>query len=334
MRESNGDTVLLIGLVEDPHIRAVKVGLDEFGARSFFFDPSEEDGIPALRQLSRQHSILNWPDGRQLVVNSVRSIFCRYAIDKLYVNPNLPDLERFALTERLQAALSALRCIHSSSWVNDPWLEARADCKLYQTELASRLGLRTPDQIVTNSIADVRSFAEKHDELIIKSISDCSLGVIGDEIYCDRPIPNANFLAPYTAPLSVDKLDDLMMDDTPSLIQSKVRKRFDIRANVVDSDVFAYAITQQDGGGVDFRLNRIDSVSSIQLPDHIGGPLVELVRQMGLRFASCDLIQDEDGHFVFLEANVSGNYEFCDLSDEFRVTKALCRILACTTPFC
>jgi hypothetical protein len=133
-------------LTDDAHINVLRARLDELGVRTFFFDPSEDDGIPTLRWLHPERTALEWPDGRVLLTHRVRSVFCRYALDKLTVSAELPDIERFALTERLQAALSALRCLDSRIWMNDPWYEARADCKLYQTYAAARLGLTPPNK--------------------------------------------------------------------------------------------------------------------------------------------------------------------------------------------
>lgn len=324
---SDLDTVLLIGLTEDAHVTAVRTRLGELGFPTFFFDPSEDDGVPTLRWLRPERAVLEWPDGRALSTHQVRSVFCRYALDKLTVSGELPDIERFALTERLQAALSAFRCLDSRIWMNDPWHEARADCKLYQTYTAAQLGLQTPEQIVSGSVQDIIEFAKSHPSLVIKSISDASLALIGNEFYFERPIPSSKFLAPYTKELRLETLPTLKMDDTPSLIQGKVEKVFDVRAIVVDTNVLAYALVQGDAANVDFRLNEISRVEPIELPSDVARRLVNLVSAMQLRFAACDLILDADGAFTFLEANVSGNWLFCEQDGDLRTTETVAKAL-------
>jgi glutathione synthase/RimK-type ligase-like ATP-grasp enzyme len=155
--------------------------------------------------------------------------------------------------------------------------------------------------------------------------------LIGDNFYFERPIPSSEFLAPYTRELRPDILSSLEVDDTPGLIQAKVEKIFDVRAVVVDNNVLAYALHQHDAESVDFRLNEITRVQPIGLPNHVAEGLTNLVRDMHLRFAACDLILGVDGQFTFLEANVSGNWLFCELNDDFRITKSIARSLSPVT---
>src|SRR5947207_783769 len=75
---------------------------------------------------------------------SVTGVLCRFAINSLMPALDSRPLERFSEAERIATLLAPLRMIHSSCWINDPWVEERADCRVFQAFLARSLGLNVP----------------------------------------------------------------------------------------------------------------------------------------------------------------------------------------------
>jgi hypothetical protein len=319
--------ILIIGLADDLHLNIVAQELANIGELYFRFDPSDDDGIPLLRKLGSDSGTLAWPDGRILELSKVQSVFCRYAVDGIIVSQDLPDIERYGCEEKLKAFLSALRTIPLSDWINDPWMESRADCKIYQTALAARLGLRTPKQIVTDLIADAAASFGYDSDCIIKPISDASFGRVGNDFYCDKPIPNEDFSAPFTSRIN---LRDAPQERNlyPFLIQECVERKYDVRVYVIDNHIYSYSITLEGETSVDLRLNRITGSLPYNLDASTKEKLLNLRRKMGVRFMACDFIENIDGDLVFLEANVSGNWLFTDIDQKFEISKTISFILS------
>ena len=319
-------TVLAIGLKGDPHIQAVGLAVVEAGGEYVLFDPSTDDS-PLFSQIGDEKG--HWALSKEADVldfELVSSVFCRFAIDSVRPDSNLGDVEKFGVLERLQAALVPLRSIRPERWMNDPWLEARADCKVMQRNLASALGLRTPRQAISSSLDELEAYFAGT-RCVVKPLSDASFGVTADGAFCERSILSDRFRAPYTADFDFRVAREVPSDGTPLLIQERVEKQADIRCMVVDDDVHAFVIRYRTGDPIDFRLAPLTDVKTITLSRETNTALVSLNQEMGIRFSACDLILSQGGDEVFLEANVSGNWLFCDIHHNMSVTRDVARKL-------
>jgi len=318
--------VLSIGIKDDPHITAVNLAIEEIGGSVVLFDPSDDEGLPQFLQGRPESGQYIWADGRCLDFDKVQSVFCRYAIDSLRPAANLPDLEKFGALERLQGILAPLRAVPSTNWINDPWLEARADCKIFQRTVAKSLGLHVPIQIISNNLDEIEtSFGDL--ECVVKPLSDTSLGVTSDDVYCERIIPTDNFLAPFTTTFDFAVARSCRSDGTPLLIQEKIPKCADLRCMIVDDDVYAFAIPYSEGQPVDFRIAPVNSIQPYRLSAATQERLVALNRILNVRYSACDLLLTAAGKEIFLEANVSGNWLFCDIIHDMQITRDIARKL-------
>jgi hypothetical protein len=317
--------VLAIGLRDDPHVQAVGLAVSELGADFILWDPSEDE---VLLFTCANHSLgsLVWLDGKTLFIDSIVSVFCRYAIDGLRPSAEISDLRRYGMFEKLQGFFAALRCIGSDRWINDPWMEARSDCKILQRHLAQKLGLRTPKQIISNDISEIQDYFAGLPS-VVKPLSDTSLGVTKDEAFCNRPISSSNFVAPFTARFDATLASGILSDGTPLLVQEEIEKVADLRCMVLDNYVESFAIEYVKGQPIDFRIAQIGRVESFELKPETKDQLIALNHELKVRFSACDLILSRGGEEVFLEANVSGNWLFCDIANDMRVTREIARKL-------
>jgi hypothetical protein len=320
--------VLIIGLDEDIHLRAVALALSEVRVEHIHFDPSDDEGAPVFSQAGDCLGELVWPGGRTLAMERVSSVFCRYAIDSLRPSPDLPDMQKYGVFERIQGLLAPLRFIDTTRWINDPWMEARADCKILQRGLATLLGMKVPRQIISNDVGAIESFFDGAAS-IVKSLSDASIGVTANEVYCDRPIPTADFVAPYTATFDSSVARMAESDGTPLLVQEKITKIADLRCMVIDENVHAFAIPYRDGEPIDFRAAAVERVEPYKLDEATQRGLVALNRRLNVRYSACDLLLSPQGEEIFLEANVAGNWLFCDIANDMKVTRDIVRKLVC-----
>jgi glutathione synthase/RimK-type ligase-like ATP-grasp enzyme len=204
-------------------------------------------------------------------------------------------------------------------WVNDYWQMQRWSIKANQIKIARTVGLAVPETLITNRLGEVRALADRHPEIIHKSMDFPGFGWGDDHYACFT-----NLLT--SADLS--KLSDIDLQYAPGLYQQRIHKATELRVTVVGSRVFACEIKSQPGTlqGIDWRIdNAVDQLPhlSVDLPLELQKQLTEVLRLMGLNFGAFDLIQDSAGTYYFLEVNPNGQYYWIELMTEMPITAAM-----------
>lgn len=323
-------SVLVLALQSDLHADVVVDAVVTSGVRVVRVDPTEASGIPSQIRLGNAPLTgrMRFRDEAPLDMAGVRGVLCRFAVDALVPAATASPLERFAQAEHLSAFQAGLRAIPRERWINDPWREAHADCRIHQARLAAAVGLTVPPFVVSTDYDDLCAFAAHHGDCVIKPLSDSPLARVDGRFVAPEHLHTADFVAPYAAafaPLSEGARRSV--DGTPSLLQARVDKIADVRATVVDDDVYAGIMYRMAGDPVDIRQKRDPGVQSLQLPVAVADQLVTLVRRLEVRFASCDLVMDASGAYHFLEANVAGNWLWAEPPDRMPVADRLAAAL-------
>ncbi|CAN5443760.1 hypothetical protein BH09SUM1_BH09SUM1_20130 [soil metagenome] len=316
--------VLVIALQSDLHADSVVHHLLAKGVKVVRFDPTVDSTLPtSLRVFSSPTftAHLTFPSGH-LAEEEITGILCRFALECLAPDTGSTAVAQFSASEWLAAVLGPLRWKTHKYWVNDPWAESRADCKLLQCRNAAEIGLTVPEWIVSTSYDELIEFHAHHQLTVIKPLSDAPLARIGNEYFHQKDLATEEFSAPYTAPFVPDVKFKHQSLGTPTFLQAQLAKQSDIRATVIDNQVFAAAMPHEKGHGIDFRREKT-AVIPFELPRKIGEKLIQLVSELGLRFASCDLVVDTDGRIHFLEANPSGNWLWTEFGATLPISAAI-----------
>lgn len=323
--------VIIIALESDYHADSVVHNLAKKDIRVIRIDPTVDTKLPASMLIncgSNFKSSFTFSDGKTIDFNQVTGVYCRFALETLIPSQNNNAQKFFTDSEGLAAFLAPLRGIDSSKWVNDPWLEARSDCRILQSNLAISLGLSVPRFIVSNSYSELLGFYNKHSDLIIKSISDAPLAQINNEFVVPEKIGHRKFKAPYTTDFEPTYISDPdSIDNTPSLLQVKINKKADIRSTIIDDKIFSALMPYTSGEPVDFRRNKSIKLEAFELPISINNKLIQLSKLMRIRFASCDLVLDQDDNYHFLEANLQGNWLWTEQGANLRISEAIAAAL-------
>lgn len=220
-----------------------------------------------------------------------------------------PHVRRFSVSE----SAHVLRGVFASldvPVINNPDAERRASLKLVQLGLAKQMGLEVPRTIVSNNRDDLLKFLSLCDHAICKTI------------VCDYPhsIPTRPCRAS-------DFASERNVSLSPIIVQERVDAILDIRATVVDSQVFAGELERADiNENVDWRMTA-SGWRPHCLPSGVEGRLLRLVKSLGLNTASIDMRLTEDGHYVFLEVNPSGQFLFLEVDAGLPVSGAFADLL-------
>lgn len=328
-------SVIVVALWGDLHADVVVGALVARGVRVVRMDLTEAADVPsriciASAPLASEIRIRREP---VLAMGEVSGVLCRVAIDALIPSATADPLERFAQAEHLAALTAVLRAIPRERWINDPWYEAHADCRIHQARVADALGLAVPPFLVSTDYEELCAFAAHHGDCVIKPLSDSPLAQVNGRFVAPEDLHTADFVAPYAAAF-VPLADEARctVDGTPSLIQVRVDKVADVRATVVDDDVFAGIMYREAADPVDIRLKPHPAVQPLRLPRALADKLVSLVRGLDMRFASCDLVVDASGDYHFLEANVAGNWLWAEPDERMPIAERLATALVTPAP--
>jgi hypothetical protein len=206
-------------------------------------------------------------------------------------------------------------------WVSDYWNSRRASNKLLQLELAHALGFNVPETLVSNKPAEVQAFRSRVGDIVAKSLHADLVKVGGQYHPC------------YAVRISPDdKATFTGLPLTPMMFQQAIPKLLDLRVIVIGQEVFVCAIETQAGSDepVDWRLSALRNqvtYASLTLPHIFTERARNLVQQLGLQFATLDLVQDLYGNLWFIELDPHGQWGFLEEETGMPLSTSLASLL-------
>jgi len=330
MTASPRPVVLMLASEVDLHADAVLLGLESRGVSVVRIDPEsdwpERTSItvePGDAQAAGE--ILH--GGRAVPLESITAVHCRSWQFRRAKDPD-PIEEHLRLHE-MRAGLASLgRSLGDRLWINRPWREEAVESKMVQAIQARRVGLETPESIVTSDPeAALRFFDRCEGDVVIKQLSDVSLI---DDSEVDREGGAVYGFFTERVPREAIEQNGEAIRSAPVLLQRRVEKAADLRVTVVGDRVFAHRIESQASeiARTDFRKELSLSHAPIDPPPAIMDRLVAMVRSWGLHFAACDFVETPEGRQVFLEANPSGNWLWLEGPNSHPILEAVVEDLA------
>jgi glutathione synthase/RimK-type ligase-like ATP-grasp enzyme len=229
-----------------------------------------------------------------------------------------PDagVQKFIVSE-VRALVACLYALPNITFVNEVFDADRAKTKFQQLILASKLGVRVPRTLMTNSASDARKFAEEAEgDLLIKVVHTGNVERAGvEEGLPSRKIARHEFL----------ELCELV-NNSPTQIQDYVEKDYELRVTVVGRHVFAVRIDSQinEATKVDWRpQTALNPHSLVSIPEEVAGFCRTFIEEQRLLYGAIDFIVDPKGRYVFLENNPSGQYLWLEHETGVPITEAL-----------
>ncbi|KKS07128.1 hypothetical protein A3K01_01580 [candidate division WWE3 bacterium RIFOXYD1_FULL_43_17] len=231
--------------------------------------------------------------------------------------PVSENLQEFAWNSYKRSVIWLYDLLPNSFWVSRPNNIIKGGNKLYQMQLATKLGFNVPDTLVTNNVTEVERFRLRHRDIVTKSLHNEFVDD-GGELY-----------AMYTTRLPAEeKIDFSGLAISPAIFQQMIVGP-DIRVTVIGNKIFATEINKKGTlqNEVDWRLgvadNRKLKYFSTTLPENLNEMCLALVRQMSLEYGAIDLMRDNKGKYWFLEINPNGQWGFIELQTGQQLSLAI-----------
>ncbi|SMF02761.1 glutathione synthase/RimK-type ligase-like ATP-grasp enzyme [Cellulosimicrobium cellulans J34] len=312
----------MIGIVshaDDLHTTEVVRHLDALGASHVLLDTGHAPRSVALtstQDAGGWHA--DWvdtsPDGVAAVdATSLRAVWWRrpqpFAV---HDDVRSPQDRGFAVGE-IAAAVAGLWSCLPATWVNDPDRDEAGSRKMWQLQVAARLGLRVPRTCMTNDPARAREFLHREPGRVIFK----PFGGTPATWRETRPVREAD----------LDLLESVRY--APVIFQEAVAGS-DVRVTIVGTQVFAAELrTEESGYAYDFRVDTHHCPTAAHdLPAPVSAGLLRLMEVLGLWYGAVDLRRTPEGDYAFLEINPAGQWLFVEYATGQPIAAALAALLA------
>jgi len=325
--------VLIISNPQDNHTSRVYENIQKFNTRPILFFP-EKFGSDYTLSINQTHNneipeIIVNTGSENINLNEVFSIWYRRPHPIHFKKHSLTDEgEDFALDEWRAAIEAMYALLKDPLWVSHPDKLRKASRKPLQLKLAQEIGFRVPRTLITNNPIQAKRFYELCDGKII-------LKATGAGWIYSRDNSDIKFVLTNRVNFS-----DIIAEDeisiSPVTFQEEIPKKYEIRVNVIGSQVISVKIDSQQSKTSELDWRRYDLQNTpyapYKLPDEIEKKCLELTRQLGLEFGAIDLIRKPDGEYVFLEINENGQFLWIEELSGSQISVALASLLAGVSP--
>jgi len=253
-----------------------------------------------------------------------------YRRPRLPALPTLPqdeDSREFAQDEWQSLWHSAYCLARPRLWVSHPEKLRMADSKPLQAKLAVEEGLSIPDTLITTDAKQLREFSHRHGGRIIVKATGCG--------WVQRKGQDAFTFILTNRVRPEDLNDDAAIRLAPITAQEELRKRYEIRVNVVGREVLAIRIDSQRSQISELDWRRYDVANTpytrYTLPIEVADACRRVTRRLGLNFGAIDIVRTLEGSYVFLEINGNGQFLWAEELSGVPVSDAMTRLLAGTS---
>lgn len=175
--------------------------------------------------------------------------------------------------------------------------------KLVILNEAKACGFNVPEAYIIRSRADLEELMEKFEnEVIIKPINYCQYYFKDDGVYTS-----------FTHKPTKDTLEDLPERFFPSLVQQKVKGKYELRIFYIEGRCYSEVSINQEALGNTSDIKLIQNLKSthfvpFNLPKELEQQIDRLMKRIGLNTGSVDIIRDTEGVYHFIEVNPAGQY--------------------------
>lgn len=217
--------------------------------------------------------------------------------------PSPCDFESGNFDETLNLHLNS--AVHSISSlgpvINHPQNSIIANNKLYQLQKCNSIHLRKPKTYIGSEKSSIVEFFERHEKIIYKPLRH------------NVWVSNGVARACKTTVTSKQELQSTLDGDfLPGVFQELIEKEIEYRVIILGSEVICIEKRPFTGShhDIDWRFSDESNFRSnhVKLPPEIVKACLCIVQSLGLDHASIDLAIDENGNYIFFEANPFGQY--------------------------
>lgn len=301
----------MCGIPTEPPLARVHEELDKFDVQSIIFNQRHFDRIHFVFEIFNGRVTGRITiDGISHQLEEISGVYIRLMDDRLLpeVRREPPNSERRLHCRALHDALIHWCNIAPNRIVNRPVSMASNSSKPYQAQIISKLGFDIPETLITNEPALVRQFAERHGQIVFKSIS----GIRS----------------------MVDTLKEKDMWRLEAIRWCPVQfqefiEGYNVRVHVIGGEAYAASIMTN---AIDYRYAHRQGYGDAEmkpfvLTDELEDRCIRLCKTLDLFFGGIDLKITPNNRVYCFEVNPSPAYNYFEGGTGQPIARALARLL-------
>jgi glutathione synthase/RimK-type ligase-like ATP-grasp enzyme len=220
------------------------------------------------------------------------------------------NIKKFSFNESRNMLMGTLLGT-ASVFINDPGASRRASLKPYQLQLASDLGFKVPQTLVTNNPEQAREFLNNSESrFVYKTFTGTHFGFYETRLFEDGDYSELWRLA-----------------NAPVILQEHVDGEYDVRATIVEDEIFSARLMYKEGRHpVDSRIGRVP-VNRETLPTDVVDKLITLREKLGLTYMAVDMRYCSQRGYTFFEVNPEGQFLWIELETALPISDAIAKAL-------
>ena len=269
-------------------------------------------GYDILFSGDNPHKIIR-KESTDINLNEIQSIWYRRAVSPSVDLAGYSAGENNFISGEIKHLIEGLLLSLKAKWINPLDAVYLGERKLYQLEIASKIGFTVPRSIVTNDYNKAIHFFEQTDG-----------SVICKPIFHGLLYDRNDVFAIHTNRVTREDLDELNKSQVPIYLQHEITRECDLRVTVVGKDVYAVEIRHEVEKTPDWRVKDQKVTQRVaEIPCHIKDNIFKLMAALNLEYGAIDLIKDRNGNYIFLEINPAGEWAWLEndlglpISDSF-----------------
>lgn len=244
----------------------------------------------------------------KITERSLKTVYFRAPV--FYRNFKNYTIDEQLYRSQWSAFIRNLQLFDNAKWINFPTNTYKAENKMLQLSIAREIGFDIPKTFLSNTVPDNIDIEESY---IVKSL-DTALFYDGKKEYFT-----------YSTIVSGNELFESNLVQAPVIIQQYIEDKIDLRATVIDNQIFCVSITENNNSIVgDWRKNPKEklSYSKIDLPNDICDKIIKLMNKLQLNFGGIDFALVNDKYY-FIEINPTGEWGWLVRSANLPIDKAI-----------
>lgn len=298
--------ILIITSEGDDHEEWIKAECDRRNIETVsLYTAKYPSQISSTQHIGLAHQDVLYIDNKIISAQSITGVLVR--------RPTLPsfgqeidaDHLRFAINESFSALRGLYSCLDHCNWVNKLPSIKIAELKIYQMNVAQKLGFLLPKTLISTIPADVKYFFNACKENIVqKSLVPF---IVSDNDGTDYGL--------FTTKVNKNQIENMLENVRvmPCYFQELIERQYELRINIVGNYVWTMAIYSNDKTIIDYRSDPASvTYSPIILPDRIKDLCIKLTRSLDLIMSNIDMLVTEDGEYYFLEINPCGQWAWVE----------------------
>jgi glutathione synthase/RimK-type ligase-like ATP-grasp enzyme len=219
-------------------------------------------------------------------------------------------VESFIRAEWGSMVQSLSSLLTSPLWINHPQAIGRLD-RISQLKFARLIGLPTPETLVSNDLDSIRSFLRSTSGKLVAK-------VLGSHFLELKPGVLHGVFPRIITESNLESLSGANL--VPCIYQEYIPHMQEVRVTIAGRKVAAVAVTKAEPASL-WECPKEVFVQEYDLPSEILEKLINFMGLTDLEYGAFDLLLDDEGKYVFLEVNPTGDWVYFESQGNDTSTK-------------